>query len=140
VRRREEEGAHLSEVGEVSSLVTESRSSNGDGLISRSGRVVAGVSVVISSGDLGEERRERRSSRSDTCRRLRRSDRNETHGEVKSRVDGSIDGLIESRRLSSSKRHGGDGSLVRGLSSGEELSSGGGSFLGGRLSGVEDTG
>ena len=58
---------------------------------------------------------------------------------MKSRVDSSVDGLIESRGLSSSKRHGSDGSLVRGLSGGEELSSGGGSLLGGRLSGVENT-
>lgn len=58
---------------------------------------------------------------------------------MKSRVDGSVDGLIESRGLSSSKRHGGDGSLVRGLSGGEELSGGSRGLLGGRLSSVEDT-
>lgn len=73
----------LSVVGEVGTAVIESRGTDGDGLSSSSGRVLAGIGVVVTG----------------------------SNGEVDTRADGSVDSSIESLGLATTERHVGDGAL-----------------------------
>lgn len=96
----------LAVVGEVGSLVVQVGSTNGDGVFGSSGRVVAGVLVVVSSSD----------------------------GKVKTRLDGLVDSIVEGLDFATTERHVGDGALVLGLSGSGELSSGFGGLGGGIFS------
>lgn len=78
-----EDVSALSVVGEVSTAVIKSGGTDGDGLRSSSGGVVAGISVVVASSD----------------------------GKVNTSANGGVDGGIESLGLSTTKRHVGDGAL-----------------------------
>lgn len=83
VQTGSEDVSALSVVGEVGTAVIKSRGTDGDGLRSSSGGVVAGISVVVASGD----------------------------SKVNTSADGSVDGSIESLGLTTTKRHVGDGAL-----------------------------
>lgn len=83
VETRSEDVVALSVVGEVRTLVKEGGSTDGDGLLSSGGRVVARVSVVVTGG----------------------------HSEVDTVLDGSIDGKIESGRLATTQAHVGSRAL-----------------------------
>lgn len=80
---RAEDVDTFSPVGEVGTAIIKGRGSNGDGLGSSSGGVVASISVVIASGD----------------------------GEVDTSIDSGVDNVVESRRLATTKRHVGGGTL-----------------------------
>jgi hypothetical protein len=80
---RGEDVSALAEVGEVGAAVVKSRSTDGDGLRSGSGRVLAGVGIVVASSD----------------------------GEVNTRADSSVDRSIESLGLATAERHVGNGAL-----------------------------
>jgi hypothetical protein len=67
----------LAEVGEVSTLVSQSAGTDGDGLLGSSGRVVARVGVVVTGGN----------------------------SEVDTGIDGSVDSLVEQRRLATTQAH-----------------------------------
>ena len=86
----------LAVIGEVGPLVTQGRSPNGNGPFGGGGRVSAGVPVVVTGSE----------------------------SEVHVRVDGSVDGIIQSQRLATTQRHLCDGSLVPCLSSGSVFSLG----------------
>ena len=86
----------LAIVGEVSPLVTQGRSPNGNGLFGGGGRLSAGVPVVVTGSD----------------------------GEVHARVDGSVDAIIQSDRLATTQKYVCEGTLVPCLSSGSVFSLG----------------
>lgn len=83
VQTRGEDVSALSVVGEVSTGVVKSRSTDGYSLGGRGGRVVASVGVVIASSD----------------------------GKVNAGIDSGVNGGIEKRSLASTKGHVGDGAL-----------------------------
>lgn len=112
VQARGEHIHALAVVGEVGALVTESRSADGDGLLGSSGGVVASVPVVITGSD---------------C-------------EMKTGVDSTVDGLVESSGLSSTKRHVGDGALVLRRAGSLELSESSGSLLHSGIGSENNTG
>lgn len=74
----------LSIVGEVGTLIAKCGSTDSDGLYSSSGRVVAGICVVVSSSD----------------------------SEVNTGINSSIDSKIESWGFATAQAHVGDGALV----------------------------
>jgi hypothetical protein len=73
----------LAKVGEVSTLVSKSGGTNGDGLLSSSGRVSARVGVVVTGGN----------------------------SEVDAGVDSSVDSLVEESRLATTETHVGSATL-----------------------------
>lgn len=113
----------LAVVGEVCTLVTESGSSNSDGKLGSGRRVRAGILVVAEVSDVS-----------------RRNSLSSSNGKVKTRLDGSIDGIIKRLGLAATKRHVGDGTLVLGLASSSELLLGVGSLLGSSLCSPDNTG
>ena len=107
VKTRGEDVVALAEVGEVGALVGESAGTDGDGLLSSGRRVVARVGVIVTGGN----------------------------GEVDTGVDGSVNSLVEQRRLAATQAHVGSRAL-------EALSLallGDADLLGVRLGGVLDT-
>ena len=93
----------LAEVGKVGPLITQGGSTDGDSLGRSSGRVRAGIPVVVTSSD----------------------------SEVHARVDGPVDGIVQSLGLATAQRHVGDGTLVLRLSGSNVLSLGSGELHGG---------
>ena len=90
-------GEHVdtfAEVGEVGPLVTQSGSANSDSLLCGSGGVGTGIPVVVTGSD----------------------------GEVHARLDGLVDGVVQSQGLSTTQRHVGDGTLMPSLSGSSVLS------------------
>jgi hypothetical protein len=73
----------LAEVREVSTLVSKSRGTDGDGLLGSSGGVSAGVGVVVTGGN----------------------------SKVDTGVDGSVDSLVEESRLATTETHVGSATL-----------------------------
>lgn len=73
----------LSVVGEVSTLVKEGGGTDGDGVLSSSGGVVAGVGIVITSSD----------------------------GEVDASIDSGVDSKVERGRFATAQAHVGSGAL-----------------------------
>lgn len=83
VETRGEDVVALAVVGEVGTLISESAGTDGDGLLGSGRRVVARVGVVVTGG----------------------------HGEVDASVNGSVDSLVEERRLTATQAHVGSGAL-----------------------------
>lgn len=77
VETRSKDVSALSVVGEVGTLVLKRRGGNSHGVLRGSRRVVAGVSIVIASGN----------------------------GEVQTSLDTSVDGILKSLRLATTKTH-----------------------------------
>ena len=101
----------LAEVGEVSPLITQGGSANGDSFFSSSRGVRAGIPVVVTGSD----------------------------SKVHARVDGPVDGIIQSLGLATAQGHVGDGTLVLCPSGGSVLSLSGSKLVGSLLSGPQDT-
>lgn len=116
----------LAVVGEVGSVVAKRGSTDSNGFLGGSGRVVAGVFVVAVLSAQCEWWRV-------TADLLSSSD-----GKVKPSLDGSIDGVIEGLGLSTTEGHVGDRSLVLGLSGGSKFLDGGSGSGGGVLGGPPD--
>ena len=74
----------LAMVGEIGFLISQVRSADGDSFFSGGGRVIVGVLVVVVG----------------------------SNSEVHARLDGLVDGIVQSLRLATTQRHVGDGSLV----------------------------
>lgn len=83
VKTGSEDVVALAEVGEISTLVSKSGSTDGDSLLSSSGRVSARVGVVVTGGN----------------------------SEVNASVDSGVDGLVEESRLATTKTHVGSAAL-----------------------------
>ena len=98
-------------VGEISPVITERGSADGDGLLSRSGGVGTGILVVVPGGD----------------------------GEVHTRVDGPVNSIVQSLGHTATQRHVGNGSLVLRLSGSSELGLGSSELLGSLVSGPQNT-
>jgi hypothetical protein len=73
----------LSEVGEVGTLISESRGTNGDRVLSSSWGIVARIGVIVTGGN----------------------------SEVDTSINGSVNSHVESWRLATTKRHVGSGTL-----------------------------
>lgn len=73
----------LAVVGEVSTAVVNGGGTDGDGLLGSSGRVAAGIGVIVAGSD----------------------------GKVKTLGDGGVDGHVEESSLATTERHVGDGAL-----------------------------
>ena len=91
----------LAVVGKVSPVVTQSGSTDGDGLLSSCGGIRAGILVVIASSD----------------------------GEVHPRFDGPVDGIVQSLGHTTTQRHVGDRTLVLRPPGGSVLSLGRGELV-----------
>lgn len=83
VQARSKYVSALSEVGEVGTLISESGSTDGDGLLSSSGGVVASIGIVIASSD----------------------------GEVDTSIDGGIDSEVQSAGATATETHVGNATL-----------------------------
>jgi hypothetical protein len=83
VQARSKDVSALSEVGEVSTLISESGGSDGDGLLSSGRGVVASISIVIASSD----------------------------GEVDTSIDGGIDSKVQSAGATATQTHVGNATL-----------------------------
>lgn len=83
VQARGEDVSALAEVGEVGTLISQSGGTDGDGLLSGSGGVVASISVVVTSSD----------------------------GEMHASVNSGIHSEVESARATTAQRHVGNATL-----------------------------
>jgi hypothetical protein len=83
VKTRGEDVVALAVVGEVGTLIGESAGTDGDGLLGSGRRVVARVGVVVTGGN----------------------------GEVDTSIDGSVNSLVEERRLAATQAHVGSRAL-----------------------------
>lgn len=83
VETRSEDVSALSVVGEVRTLVSKCRGTNGDGLLGSSRRVVASISIVITGGN----------------------------GEVKTSLNTSVNSILEGLRLATTETHVGNAAL-----------------------------
>lgn len=83
VQARGEDVSALAVVGEVGTLISQSGGTDGDGLLSSSGGVVASIGVVVTGSD----------------------------GEVHTSIDGGIHSEVESTRATTTQRHVGNAAL-----------------------------
>ena len=99
-------------IREANPVVTQSRNTDGDGLLSSCGGVRAGILVVVARSD----------------------------GEVHPRVDSPVDGIVQSLRHTPTQQHVGNGTLVPRLPSGSVLGLSGGELASSLLSGPTPVG